>query len=76
MLWGIDMAVRRGEITALIGSNGAGKTTLMRALSGLIPIAGRLLFLEGRDLSPATAPQKFLPTASSTCRRAGGCSAP
>ena len=39
VLWGINMIVRRGEITALIGSNGAGKTTLMRALSGLIPIA-------------------------------------
>ena len=37
VLWGIDLEVRRGEITALIGSNGAGKTTLMRALSGLIP---------------------------------------
>jgi len=24
VLWGIDLEVRRGEITALIGSNGAG----------------------------------------------------
>ena len=40
VLWGIHMALRRGEITALIGSNGAGKSTLMRALSGLLPLAG------------------------------------
>src|SRR5262245_49779546 len=38
VLWGIDLTVNRGEITALIGSNGAGKTTLMRAISGLIPM--------------------------------------
>ncbi len=42
VLWGIDMALRQGEITALIGSNGAGKSTLMRTLSGLVPLtAGR-----------------------------------
>jgi branched-chain amino acid transport system ATP-binding protein len=51
VLWGIDMAIRRGEITALIGSNGAGKTTLMRALSGLIPTQGGNYFSEGRDLT-------------------------
>src|SRR6267378_3261964 len=50
VLWGIDMAVRRGEITALIGSNGAGKTTLMRALSGLIPMQDGHYFSEGRRL--------------------------
>jgi len=54
VLWGIDMAVRRGEITALIGSNGAGKTTLMRALSGLIPTRGGSYFYEGRDLTGDT----------------------
>jgi len=51
VLWGIDMAVRRGEITALIGSNGAGKTTLMRALSGLIPVLEGRYFSEGADLT-------------------------
>jgi branched-chain amino acid transport system ATP-binding protein len=55
VLWGIDLAVRRGEITALIGSNGAGKTTLMRALSGLIATTGGYYFSEGRDLTGDTA---------------------
>jgi branched-chain amino acid transport system ATP-binding protein len=55
VLWGIDLAVRRGEITALIGSNGAGKTTLMRALSGLIPTTGGNYLSQGRDLTGDSA---------------------
>src|SRR6267378_6736242 len=57
VLWGIDMNVRRGEITALIGSNGAGKTTLMRVLSGLIPKQGGDCFSEGKDLAEDTPAQ-------------------
>lgn len=55
VLWGLDLAVRRGTITALIGSNGAGKTTLMRALSGLIPIQSGSYRADGVDLVHATA---------------------
>jgi branched-chain amino acid transport system ATP-binding protein len=55
VLWGIDLEVRRGEITALIGSNGAGKTTLMRTLSGLIPSTAGHYFSEGRDLTGDSA---------------------
>lgn len=55
VLWGIDLSVRRGEITALIGSNGAGKTTLMRALSGLIPVQSGIYRSDGEDLVGATA---------------------
>jgi branched-chain amino acid transport system ATP-binding protein len=57
VLWGIDMAVRQGEITALIGSNGAGKTTLMRALSGLIPTQGGTYFADSKDITGDTAAQ-------------------
>jgi branched-chain amino acid transport system ATP-binding protein len=57
VLWGIDMVVRHGEITALIGSNGAGKTTLMRALSGLIPMTSGNCFSEGRDVTGDTPAQ-------------------
>ncbi|MCR6735147.1 MAG: ABC transporter ATP-binding protein [Afipia sp.] len=55
VLWGIDLVVRRKEITALIGSNGAGKTTLMRALSGLIQIQSGSYRADGIDLAHATA---------------------
>jgi branched-chain amino acid transport system ATP-binding protein len=55
VLWGVDMAVRQGEITALIGSNGAGKTTLMRALSGLIPTPTGYYFADGKDVTGDTA---------------------
>jgi branched-chain amino acid transport system ATP-binding protein len=55
VLWGIDMTVRSGEITALIGSNGAGKTTLMRVLSGLIPLQSGSIACAGTDLSRASA---------------------
>lgn len=55
VLWGVDMAVSTGEITALIGSNGAGKTTLMRALSGLIPVQAGSFHSDGVDLSKASA---------------------
>jgi len=36
VLKGVDLAVRRGEIFALLGSNGAGKTTVVNILSTLL----------------------------------------
>jgi len=40
---GISLAVRGGELTALVGPDGAGKTTLMRMVAGLLkPQAGSL----------------------------------
>ena len=36
VLRGIDLAISRGRITAVVGPNGAGKTTLIKALLGLV----------------------------------------
>lgn len=46
-----SLAVREGEVTALIGLNGAGKSTLLRAIIGAtMPDAGRITF-DGQDVT-------------------------
>ncbi|KPL91559.1 heme ABC transporter ATP-binding protein [Levilinea saccharolytica] len=39
-----------GQVLAVIGPNGAGKSTLIRALSGVLPVRGGAVRLDGRDL--------------------------
>ena len=51
VLHGISMAICAGEIATLIGANGAGKTTLLRAISGVQPITGGDIRLEGRSIA-------------------------
>jgi branched-chain amino acid transport system ATP-binding protein len=51
VLWKASLEVRRGSITALLGSNGAGKTTLLRTILGTVrPLRGRVVY-EGRDVT-------------------------
>lgn len=58
VLHDVALAIRAGEIVALIGSNGAGKTTLLRALSRVLPCRGQVV-LDGRDLAGMTPDQAF-----------------
>lgn len=51
VLRGVDLALARGELVALLGTNGSGKTTLLRTVAGaLAPDRGAVLF-EGRSVS-------------------------
>ena len=55
VLHGINLAVARSSVVAILGANGAGKTTLLRIISGLLKsTAGRISFADTdvTDLSP------------------------
>lgn len=51
VLFGIDAAVRDGEVLALLGTNGAGKSTLLRSISGLLPPEGGRVTFAGNDIT-------------------------
>jgi putative ABC transport system ATP-binding protein len=48
---GVDLAVRRGEMVAIMGPSGCGKTTLLNCLSGLDDIDAGEVLVEGTELS-------------------------
>ncbi len=50
VLFGVDLDVARGQITALLGTNGAGKSTLLRAIGGVAPVTGGTIHLGDTDL--------------------------
>jgi branched-chain amino acid transport system ATP-binding protein len=47
----INLEIKRGKITILVGSNGAGKSTIMRCISGIIRASSGHILLEGRPIS-------------------------
>jgi branched-chain amino acid transport system ATP-binding protein len=50
-LRGVDLDVRAGEITAIIGSNGAGKTSMLMAISGLAPVTAGEVRFDGQPIT-------------------------
>jgi branched-chain amino acid transport system ATP-binding protein len=66
-LHGVDIEVREGQLVALVGANGAGKTTLLRTLSGVQPISGGSIRLQGVDVAQMSPDKRV---------RAGICQVP
>ena len=57
-LRGVDLAVRRGEMVAIMGPSGCGKTTLLNCLSGLDEIDGGDVLIEGVSLGAMSDEQR------------------
>jgi branched-chain amino acid transport system ATP-binding protein len=47
----VSVSAQNGFITAILGANGAGKSSLLRAISGISPVVGGTIMLDGKDIT-------------------------
>jgi branched-chain amino acid transport system ATP-binding protein len=62
----VSITVEEGELVTLIGANGAGKTTTLKAISGMLPLAGGTITFAGRQIGGAT-PRQILALGIAHC---------
>ncbi|MNS73222.1 Arginine transport ATP-binding protein ArtM [compost metagenome] len=53
VLDGINLQVKRGEVTVILGPSGCGKSTFLRCLNGLEPVQGGTIQYLGQNLTGA-----------------------
>ena len=51
VLHGVDLEIKAGEFFVLLGPSGSGKTTTLRILSGLEPVSGGQVWIDGEDIT-------------------------
>ena len=47
----LDLTIKDGEFTVLVGASGCGKTTLLRMIAGIGPATSGELFIDGEEVS-------------------------
>ncbi|MFJ7734959.1 ABC transporter ATP-binding protein [Lysinibacillus sp. NPDC097287] len=57
ILKGINLSLREGEITALVGASGSGKSTLLTIAAGLQPTTEGQVIFEGNNMTAMSAEQ-------------------
>jgi ABC-type branched-subunit amino acid transport system ATPase component/ABC-type branched-subunit amino acid transport system permease subunit len=55
VLFDIDLEVRPGKLTALVGANGAGKSTLCKVIAGLLEPTSGAVMVGGKDITAEPA---------------------
>jgi D-xylose transport system ATP-binding protein len=51
LLRGVDLDIRAGQVTALVGDNGAGKSTLIKGIAGIYGFDAGEYFFEGKPIT-------------------------
>lgn len=57
ILKGINLTLKEGEITALVGASGSGKSTLLTIAAGLQPTSDGKVMFEGKNMMALTTEQ-------------------
>lgn len=57
ILKGVDLYLREGEVTALVGASGSGKSTLLTIAAGLQPASDGQIIFEGKNLTSMNSEQ-------------------
>jgi urea transport system ATP-binding protein len=55
ILWDLNLDIKAGSCTCIMGRNGVGKTTLLKCLMGLLPISEGEILLDGEPLHSRSA---------------------
>ncbi|MEH7108732.1 ABC transporter ATP-binding protein [Bacillus sp. JJ1764] len=57
ILKGVNLSIREGEVTALVGASGSGKSTLLTIAAGLQPASDGQIIFEGKDMTAMNSEQ-------------------
>ncbi|WP_026576727.1 ABC transporter ATP-binding protein [Bacillus sp. UNC438CL73TsuS30] len=57
ILKGINLSLKEGEVTALVGASGSGKSTLLTIAAGLQPASNGQILFEGKNMTTMSAEQ-------------------
>ncbi|MBU2966984.1 urea ABC transporter ATP-binding subunit UrtE [Amphritea sp. 2_MG-2023] len=55
ILWDLNLEIKAGSCTCIMGRNGVGKTTLLKCLMGLLPVSSGEILLQGEPLQSKKA---------------------
>ncbi|TYK64614.1 urea ABC transporter ATP-binding subunit UrtE [Colwellia echini] len=51
ILWDLDLKIKKGSRTCIMGRNGVGKTTLLQVIMGMLPISAGNLVINDKDMA-------------------------